>query len=121
MDPLERIIATVDHNSERVQQHLLEYIRIIVGEHQRFQTGVLGTLIEQAKKEIIMALSTAEQALIATFNAETNRIAALIEQLSQNPPEDDAEFNAALQTIADQLKAVGANPEEPVPPAPPVE
>lgn len=66
-----------------------------------------------------MALSAAEQSLIAAFNAETNRIAALIEALPV--PEDDTEFNAALDAVVQQLRAVGANPTTPIPAPPPVE
>lgn len=57
-------------------------------------------------------ISAAEQALLDAFNTETNRIAALIEGLNQ----DDPEFNTKLQEIADRLKAIGKDPEVPVPP-----
>lgn len=84
-----------------------------------FLYAALSTQIHRLERTLLMALSAAEQSLIAAFNAETNRIAALIEALPV--PEDDTEFNAALDAVVQQLRAVGANPTTPIPAPPPVE
>ncbi len=75
-------------------------------------------LITNAKEEILMALSTAEQNLIDQFNTATNAIAAKIQSLIDNPPTDDTEFNTQLQAIADGLTALGAGGQPPPPPGP---
>lgn len=74
-------------------------------------------LVLQKQGELKMALSAAEQALIERFNVATNAIAAKIQQLIDNPPADDAEFNSVLQGIATGLEALGA-PGSPLPPPP---
>lgn len=65
-----------------------------------------------------MTISAAEAAIISRFDTETTRIAQLLIELRDNPPADDAEFNAALTAIADRLTAVGSNPNQPIPPVP---
>lgn len=50
-----------------------------------------------------------EQKILDDLNTETNRIAALVIDLRDNPP-DDAEFNQRLTDIAAALQAVGAPP-----------
>ena len=59
-----------------------------------------------------MAISSAEAQLISRFNDATNSIAAKIQGLINDPP-DDAEFNTQLSAIAAGLEALGANGEPP--------
>ncbi len=61
-----------------------------------------------------MALSAAEQAIIDRFNAATSALAAKIQALIDNPP-DDAELNAQLGSIAAGLEAMGQNGTVPTP------
>lgn len=79
------------------------------------QIEVLTQLVNKRTQEIMMAISQTEANLIAAFDAETTRIADKIQQLMNNPPADDAEFNAALQAQIDRLKGVGANGQPPNP------
>ncbi len=60
-----------------------------------------------------MPLSTAEQAIVNRFNAATSAVAARIQALIDNPP-DDAAFDAELSSIAAGLEAMGS-PAQPVP------
>lgn len=61
-----------------------------------------------------MALSAAELALIERFNTATNAIAAKINDLINNRPEDDEDFNAQLRDLAAGLEALGAGGTPPV-------
>lgn len=72
-------------------------------------------LINQTGERIIMALSAAEQTIVDRFNTATSAVAAKIQQLIDNPPADDAEFNARLQELADGLDKLG-QPGQPLPP-----
>lgn len=63
-----------------------------------------------------MAISTAEQALLQRFDAATSALAAKIQELIDNPP-DDAEFDTRLAAIADGLEAMGKTVPPPVTPA----
>lgn len=81
-------------------------------------TGLLNIFTTLTSKgQILMAISASEQALLDAFNTETTRLADLISGLDQ----DDPEFNTQLQSIVDRLRAIGANPNQPVPPVPQVE
>lgn len=62
-----------------------------------------------------MALSAAETKLVERFNTATNAIAERIRNLINNPPADDAEFNAQLESIAAGLEALGADGQPPTP------
>ena len=65
-----------------------------------------------------MALSASETALIERFNVATSALAAKIQQLIDNPPPDDAEFNNVLAGIAAGLEALGQNGAPPPDPTP---
>lgn len=93
-------------------------------EHQGF-LKVLGMLADhleaiaqgkpfQIKENYNMALSTAEQAIVDRLDTATSAVATVIRDLRDNPPADDAEFNAKLTEIADGLDAL-AKPGTPLP------
>lgn len=59
-------------------------------------------------------ITTAEQAIIDQFNADTTAIGNRIAALVANAPTDNPDFLAALTAEADALKALGATPAAPV-------
>ena len=91
-------------------EHLHVTIQVIESE----KLDEILALVKQQGDRIIMALSTAEQAIVDRFNTATSAIAAKIQALIDNPP-DDAELNTKLQEIASGLEALGA-PGTPLPP-----
>jgi uncharacterized membrane protein YccC len=90
---------------------------LIAGAFGLLLFGWLTTLgfIHIKVQEIKMALSATEQTLISAFDTETNRIAALVQQLIDSPPTDDAAFNEALAGIVARLQGVGADGTVPHP------
>lgn len=77
---------------------------------QRIEAGVLKL------QRQVRYMDTRITKLINDFNDETNAIAARIDALIAAGSDADA-IVAGLQPISDRLKALGANPEEPIPPA----
>jgi AmiR/NasT family two-component response regulator len=73
--------------------------------------------IDSIGNKIIMAMNQQTRDVIAAFDTETTKIAdritALIAQLDADTT--NAEVQAALAPQLDRLRALGANPETPIP------
>lgn len=107
---------TINLNIKDVHVHLpderCEFLGVLGGIASGLE-ALAGQSKGETKKR--MALSTAEQALVARFNTATSAIAERIRKLIEDAATmDDAEFNAALTGIADGLDALG-QPATPIP------
>lgn len=105
--------------------------------HLHFDSSLSGGATEQAlikilaRLEDIMATVTSVKQLIVDLNDETNTLAAKVDAQAATiadlkaklaagsavSQEDLDAIAAALTPISDRLKALGANPEAPIPPA----
>lgn len=96
----------------------LEVLRLL----QRIQRNLL--LIEHTldlkdfkESNPVMAIDPKVAALIAEFDAATDKIAARIQKLIETDTSLSAESQAALQAEVDKLNLLGQDPAQPVPPA----
>lgn len=92
------------------------------------QLLLVETVLEriQQKMETLMASLQNFKDLLAGVDAETNRIAARIEELVAQigggglTEAEEEEALAGLTAVAERLKTIGASSTDPIPPEPPV-
>lgn len=74
----------------------------------------------QERVEKLMALSQESRDLLKKVDTATSAIGARIQALLDKEGTTEAEFRAALTPLAESLEAMGKDPNNPVPPLPPV-
>ena len=98
---------------------MLEFLKRLFGRGGRLEAKLDRLLVLQEQTEMTL------EELVTAMDAETNAVAAKMDKLSADLAAAHAagqapkpETIAALSAISDRLKALGADPATPIPPAP---